>query len=96
MVGPMLVFKTARVLVCDCCRRAVDYVRTSQWHGEDALCRECFSQWYDPDNDTIDIADPKSIGNYVRKKHGLPPLDAPPPSQPLEVPHEGEGADNEN
>ena len=60
--------------VCDCCQREVDYVRGSMWHGDARICRECFAQWYDPDNNTINQTDPVSIGNYVRKKHGLEPL----------------------
>jgi hypothetical protein len=60
---------------CDCCRRDVDYVRGSFWHGEARICRECFAQWYDPDNDRVGT-DTASIGNYVRLKHGLPPIAA--------------------
>lgn len=60
--------------VCDCCRREVDRVRGSVWHGEDHICPECFSQWYDPDCGSFDNTDPIQLGNYVRAKHGLPPL----------------------
>lgn len=60
--------------ICDACEREVDYVRSSMWHGTAAICRDCFSQWYDPDNGDVDCTNPVSIGNYVRKKHGLPPL----------------------
>lgn len=60
--------------ICDACQREVDYVRGSMWHGTARICRECFGQWYDPDNGEIDNTDPVSIGNYVRKKHGLPPI----------------------
>lgn len=63
-------------LVCDCCKRTVDRVRGSMWHGTARICLECFCQWYDPDSHEINPTDPESIGNYVRKKHGLPPLDA--------------------
>ncbi len=59
---------------CDCCRREVDRVRHSMWHGEAAICTECFIQWYDPDDATVDQTSPLSIGNHVRKKHGLAPL----------------------
>jgi len=61
-------------LVCDCCRRTVDKVRGSMWHGAALICLECFYQWYDPDSSEIDSTDPVSIGNYVRRKHGLSPL----------------------
>jgi hypothetical protein len=61
---------------CDCCRRVVDYHRASFWHGDARICRECFAQWYDPDNVQLDATDPLNIGNYVRLKHGLPPLAA--------------------
>jgi hypothetical protein len=61
--------------VCDCCKRTVEKVRGSMWHGESKICIECFHQWYDPDNDEVDPTKPLSIGNYVRKKHGLPPLE---------------------
>jgi hypothetical protein len=60
--------------MCSCCQREVERVRGSIWHGTLNLCDECFLQWYDPDNGTIDNTDPMSIGNYVRKKHGLPAL----------------------
>lgn len=60
--------------VCDCCERQVDSVRGSMWHGKAGLCSECFCQWYDPDNNSVDPTDPVSIGNHVRSKHGLPPL----------------------
>lgn len=59
---------------CDCCKREVERVRGSMWHGESRVCPECFSQWYDPDSSSIDATDPVSIGNYVRSKHELPPL----------------------
>lgn len=60
--------------VCDCCRRQVESVRGSVWHGEAAICTECFGQWYDPDNGSFDNCNPVELGNYVRSKHGLPPL----------------------
>jgi hypothetical protein len=62
--------------VCDACEREVECVRTSMWHGEHRICSECFGQWYDPDNDSFDNCDSRSLGNYVRSKHGLPPLPA--------------------
>lgn len=58
---------------CHCCQRPVPRVRSSMWHGEYRICPECFTQWYDPDTD-IDVTNPIAIGNYVRSKHGLPPL----------------------
>jgi hypothetical protein len=63
-------------MICDCCRRPVDYVRESFWFRDARICRECFAEWYDPDNDDVDTADAASIGNLVRLKHGLPPLAA--------------------
>jgi hypothetical protein len=63
-------------MICDCCRREVHYFRGSFWHGDAKICRECFAQWCDLDNDSIASDDPRSIGNYVRLKHGLPPLAA--------------------
>lgn len=60
--------------VCDACKREVDYVRGSMWHGTHRICRECFCQWYDSDNSEVDPLDPVSVGNRVRKKHGLAPL----------------------
>jgi hypothetical protein len=59
--------------ICDCCKRCVDKVRGSMWHGDSRICLECFYQWYDPDG-AVDPTDPVSIGNHVRKKHGLEPL----------------------
>jgi hypothetical protein len=61
---------------CDCCKREVDYVRGSIWHGEDRICCECFVEWYDGDRPTMgtDDSDALAIGNWVRKRHGLPPL----------------------
>jgi hypothetical protein len=61
-------------MICDCCRRDVDYVRASFWHGDARLCRECFTQWYSPDYDQFGSAAPMNVGNYVRLRHGLPPL----------------------
>jgi hypothetical protein len=63
-------------MICDSCRRNVDYVRGSFWHGGARICRECFAQWSDPDNDELASADAASVGNYVRLRHGLPPLAA--------------------
>jgi len=63
---------------CHACRREVEKVRGSWWHGEHQICLECFYQWYDPDSSEIDPCSAVSIGNYVRKKHGLPPLDLEP------------------
>jgi hypothetical protein len=63
-------------MICDSCRRDVDYVRGSFWHGEARICRECFAHWCDPDNDGLASADAASVGNYVRLRHGLPPLAA--------------------
>jgi hypothetical protein len=59
---------------CDACKREVDRVRGSMWHGDSCICTECFCQWYDPDNDSFDPCDQTSLGNYIRSKHGLPPL----------------------
>jgi len=63
-------------MICGCCRRNVEFNRASFWHGDANICRECLAQWYDPDDDRISSADPVSIGNHVRLKHGLPPLAA--------------------
>jgi hypothetical protein len=63
-------------MICDCCRRDVEYVRGSFWHGEARICLECFAQWYDLDNDRVPSCDSVSIGNYVRLRHGLPPIAA--------------------
>ena len=62
-------------MICECCHRNVDHVRSSFWHGEARICRECLAQWCDGDNDEIG-ADAASVGNYVRLRHGLPPLAA--------------------
>mgnify|MGYP000928839098 CR=1 FL=1 len=61
-------------MICDCCRREVDYVRASFWHGDARLCRECFAQWCSPDYDQFGATAPMHVGNYVRLRHGLPPL----------------------
>ncbi len=63
-------------MICESCRRDVDYVRSSFWHGEARICRECFAQWCDPDNDLAASTEAAGIGNYVRLRHGLPPLAA--------------------
>jgi len=42
-------------MICDCCRRDVEYVKASFWHGDAKICRECFAQWYDPDNGSIQL-----------------------------------------
>ncbi|HEY2445583.1 MAG TPA: hypothetical protein VGI20_07590 [Rhizomicrobium sp.] len=62
-------------MICECCRRDVDHVRSSFWHAEARICRECLAQWCDGDNDEIG-ADAASVGSYVRLRHGLPPLAA--------------------
>lgn len=68
--------------ICECCQRPVERVRGSIW-GHDAICIECFCQWYDPDNASFDHLNARSIGNYVRSKYGLPPLDpSPAPGEP--------------
>jgi hypothetical protein len=63
------------MMMCDCCHRDVDHVRSSFWHAEARICSECLAQWCDGDNDEIG-ADAASVGNYVRLRHGLPPLAA--------------------
>lgn len=63
-------------MICPCCRRHVEFVRASFWHGDANICRECFTQWHDPDNDQVSSTDPVSIGNHIRLRHGLPPLAA--------------------
>jgi len=59
---------------CDCCERTVERVLHSICHGESAICFECLFMWYDPYHASIDRTDSVSIGNAVRKKHGLEPL----------------------
>lgn len=64
-------------VVCDCCKREVEKVRGSVWHGDDLICLECFYEWYDPSGPSITYENAQSverIGNYVRAKHGLPPM----------------------
>jgi hypothetical protein len=61
-------------MICESCRRDVDYARASFWHGEAMICLECFAQWYDLDNVYASAGDAASVGNYVRLQHGLPPL----------------------
>jgi len=63
-------------MICDSCKRDVDYVRGSFWHGGARICRECFAHWSDPDNNELASADAAGVGNYVRLRHGLPPLAA--------------------
>jgi hypothetical protein len=63
-------------MICNVCRREVDYVKASFWHGEARICRECLAVWSNPDNDQVRAGDAASIGNYVRLRHGLPPLAA--------------------
>jgi hypothetical protein len=61
-------------MICDCCRRDVDYGGDPFWHRDARICRECFARWCEPDNDQIASTDYASIGNYVRLRHGLPPI----------------------
>jgi hypothetical protein len=63
-------------MICNCCRRRVEFVRTSFWHGDVNICRECFAAWCDPDNDQVGGTDHLAIGNHIRLRHGLPPLAA--------------------
>jgi hypothetical protein len=41
------IYDEAGPWLCDCCERAVWYVRGSMWHGEARICRACFFLWYD-------------------------------------------------
>lgn len=62
---------------CDCCQREVQRVRHSMWHNVDAICQECFFEWYDPSDPTVTedtVASKTRISDYVRSKHGLPAL----------------------
>jgi hypothetical protein len=67
-------------LICDCCKRKVDSVRSGPvaelWFGDDRICRECFIEWYDGNRPTADCdqSNKLNIGNWVRKKHGLQAL----------------------
>lgn|GEM_PF-4465958 len=63
--------------ICDCCEREVDYVRGSMWHGDNRICKECFIEWYDGDRPTYgtDDSNKLNIGNWIRKRHGLGPID---------------------
>jgi hypothetical protein len=63
-------------MICHSCRRDVDYVRASFWHGDAMMCQECFAHWRDLDNVYTGAGDAASVGNYVRLQHGLPPLAA--------------------
>src|SRR6516225_9449892 len=63
-------------MICDCCRRDVDYVSGSFRPGGARICRECFAQCYNPDDDHVDASDTVSIANYVRLGYGLPPIAA--------------------
>ena len=60
---------------CDCCQREVERVRGSMWHGNNRLCSECFGAWYDGADDPTD---PINVGNYTRRKLGLPLLEPKP------------------
>lgn len=59
---------------CHACRRQVERVRGSPWHGDARICLDCFFQWYDPDDEGVDPTSPQSIGNRVRRNAGLGPL----------------------
>jgi hypothetical protein len=61
-------------MICDCRRRDVACAGDSFWHRDARICRECFALWGDPANDEIESTDYASIGNYVRLRHGLPPI----------------------
>jgi hypothetical protein len=63
-------------MICESCRRDVDYVRASYWHADAMICRECLAQWCDPDNVYASAGGAASVGNYVRLQHGLPTLAA--------------------
>ena len=63
--------------MCDCCRMRVGSVRSSIWHGNDKICKECFIEWYDGNRPTMgtDDSDKYNIGNWIRKKYGLDPIE---------------------
>ena len=56
---------------CNACEREVDFVRSSMWHAPQLICLDCFYMWYDPDYADVDATSPLSVGNAVRRKHGL-------------------------
>jgi hypothetical protein len=76
MMPGMMDLRLKPKLICNTCQREVDRVRGSMWHDQDRICIECFSQWYDPDNNSFDNCNPRELGNYVRSKHGLSPIPA--------------------
>ena len=61
---------------CSACEREVGYVRSSIWHAPHRICSDCFRMWYDPDYADVDQTSALSVGNAVRKKYGLAPLEA--------------------
>lgn len=61
-------------MICDCCKRDVDNLRQSMWHGAHSICSECFYEWYDPMDKNVteeNLTSIKRIGNFVRLKFGL-------------------------
>lgn len=54
---------------CPVCRRDVTDGEPGVW------CFECFREWYDGELPSPDNLSPIKIGNHVRNRHGLPPLE---------------------
>jgi hypothetical protein len=69
--GPALYGLDPHPRICDCCQ--LDETAT-RFINDHISCNECFAQWYDPDNNSFDHLNKRSIGNYVRQKRGLSAL----------------------
>jgi protein-arginine kinase activator protein McsA len=58
-------------VVCPTCQRTFPAGTRVEGVG----CFDCFHQWYDGDLPHPDNLSREKVGNHVRKKHGLPPLE---------------------
>ena len=56
---------TEELKKCGCCGCMVSYVRGSNWHGGDRLCRPCFFIWYDDG-----LTNREAIKALRLKRHG--------------------------
>jgi hypothetical protein len=65
--------KIIKTVVCECCKRNVHMNRASLWNRDGRICRDCIDIMWRTDRG---IGDLKVIGNRVREKHGLPPIDS--------------------
>jgi hypothetical protein len=67
-----------KTVMCLCCKRDVHMNRASTWNRDGRICRDCISlMWREIDGGSeLTAFNFKIIGNRVRMKQGLPPMES--------------------